>query len=84
VSVTLPGRRRPTSGRDSTRFVCKPGGLNSVGNNIYSAHDGFRAIRLWVLLVAPGLGTIQRACSSNRTFNVVDEFVNIDSRAAFL
>ena len=78
VSVTLPGQTQAQQvGVIQLAMFANPGGLNSVGNNIYLpttasgnpvvGHGGRHR----------GLGTIQQGMLEQSNVNVVDEFVNM-------
>jgi flagellar basal-body rod protein FlgG len=78
VSVNLPGQTNAAQvGVIQLATFANPGGLNSVGNNIYLPPP-HRAMPSSARREAPdGLGTIQQGMLEQANVNIVDEFVNM-------
>ncbi len=78
VSVTLPGQTNSAQvGVIQLATFPNPGGLNSVGNNIYLATTASGDPVVGTPGGADGLGTIQQGMLEQANVNVVDEFVNM-------
>jgi flagellar basal-body rod protein FlgG len=78
VSVTLPGQTQAQQvGIIQLAMFANPGGLNSVGNNIYLATTASGQPVIGAVGGADGLGTIQQGMIEQSNVNVVDEFVNM-------
>jgi flagellar basal-body rod protein FlgG len=78
VSVTLPGQTNAAQvGVIQLATFPNPGGLNSVGNNIYLATTASGDPVVGTPGGADGLGTIQQGMLEQANVNVVDEFVNM-------
>jgi flagellar basal-body rod protein FlgG len=78
VSVTLPGQTNAAQvGVLQLATFANPGGLNSVGNNIYLATTASGDPVVGTPGGADGLGTIQQGMLEQANVNIVDEFVNM-------
>jgi flagellar basal-body rod protein FlgG len=78
VSVTLPGQTNAAQvGVLQLATFANPGGLNSVGNNIYLATTASGDAVVGTPGGADGLGTIQQGMLEQANVNIVDEFVNM-------
>jgi len=78
VSVTLPGQTNAQQvGVIQLTTFTNPGGLNSVGNNIYLATTASGSEVTGTPGGSQGLGTIQQGMLEQSNVNVVDEFVNM-------
>jgi flagellar basal-body rod protein FlgG len=78
VSVTLPGQTNAsTVGTIQLATFANPGGLNSVGNNIYLPTLASGDPVVGTPGGADGLGTIQQGMLEQANVNIVDEFVNM-------
>jgi flagellar basal-body rod protein FlgG len=78
VSVTQPGQTQATQvGVIQLATFANPGGLNSVGNNIYLATTASGDPVIGAPGGSDGLGTIQQGMLEQANVNVVDEFVNM-------
>jgi len=78
VSVSLPGQTQAQQvGVIQLAMFPNPGGLNSVGNNIYLATTASGEPVTGVPGGSQGLGTIQQGMLEQSNVNVVDEFVNM-------
>jgi flagellar basal-body rod protein FlgG len=78
VSVTLPGQTQAAQvGVIQLATFANPGGLNSVGNNIYLATTASGDPVIGTPGGADGLGTIQQGMLEQANVNVVEEFVNM-------
>ena len=78
VSVTLPGQAQAQQvGVIQLAMFANPGGLNSVGNNIYLTTTASGEPVVGAPGSSDGLGTIQQGMLENSNVNVVDEFVNM-------
>jgi flagellar basal-body rod protein FlgG len=76
--VTLPGQTNAAQvGVIQLATFPNPGGLNSVGNNIYLATTASGDPVVGTPGGADGLGTIQQGMLEQANVNVVDEFVNM-------
>jgi flagellar basal-body rod protein FlgG len=78
VSVTLPGQTQASQvGVIQLAGFANPGGLNSIGNNIYLATTASGNPIVGTPGSSDGLGTIQQGMLEQANVNVVDEFVNM-------
>ena len=78
VSVTLPGQTQAAQvGTIQTAMFANPGGLNSVGNNIYLATTASGDPIVGTPAGADGLGSIQQGMLEESNVSVVDEFVEM-------
>lgn len=78
VSVTLPGQTNAAQvGVLQLATFANPGGLNSVGNNIYLPTTASGDAVVGTPGGADGLGTIQQGMLEQANVNIVDEFVNM-------
>jgi flagellar basal-body rod protein FlgG len=78
VSVTLPGQTQAAQvGVIQLASFANPGGLNSVGNNIYLQTTASGNPVVGVPGGPDGLGTIQQGMLEQANVNIVDEFVNM-------
>jgi flagellar basal-body rod protein FlgG len=78
VSVTLPGQTNAAQvGVLQLANFANPGGLNSVGNNIYLPTTASGDPVVGTPGGADGLGTIQQGMLEQANVNIVDEFVNM-------
>lgn len=78
VSATLPGQTNAAQvGVLQLATFADPGGLNSVGNNIYLATTASGDPVVGTPGGADGLGTIQQGMLEQANVNIVDEFVNM-------
>jgi len=78
VSVTLPGQTAAAQvGVIQLAMFPNPGGLNSVGNNIYLPTTASGDAVVGTAGGADGLGTIQQGMLEQANVNVVDEFVSM-------
>ena len=78
VSVTLPGQTKTQQvGVIQLASFVNPGGLNSVGNNIYLPTTASGDAVVGVAGGSEGLGTIQQGMLEQSNVNVVDEFVSM-------
>ena len=79
VSVTQPGQTQAAQvGVIQLATFANPGGLNSVGNNIYLATHPRLVTLSWARPAARTVsGTIQQGMLEQANVNVVDEFVNM-------
>jgi flagellar basal-body rod protein FlgG len=78
VSATLPGQTQATTvGNIQLALFINPGGLNSVGNNIYLETTASGAPVIGTPGGAEGHGTIQQGMLENSNVSVVDEFVQM-------
>ena len=78
VSVTQPGQTQSTQvGSLQMALFVNPGGLNSVGNNIYLATTASGDPIIGTPGGAEGLGTIQQGTLEQSNVSVVDEFVQM-------
>jgi len=76
VSVTQPGQTTAsTVGTIQLAMFANPGGLNSVGNNIYLATTASGEPIVGSAGGADGLGAIQQGSLEQSNVSVVDEFV---------
>jgi flagellar basal-body rod protein FlgG len=78
VSVTLPGQTQAQQvGVIQLASFQNPGGLNSVGNNVYLPTTASGDPVVGAAGGSEGLGTIQQRMLEASNVNVVDEFVNM-------
>jgi flagellar basal-body rod protein FlgG len=78
VSVTLPGQTNAQQvGVIQLASFTNPGGLNSVGNNIYLQTTASGNPVVGAPGGSDGLGTIQQGMLEQANVNIVDEFVNM-------
>jgi len=78
VSATLPGQTQAQQiGVIQLARFQNPGGLNSVGNNIYLPTTASGEATVGTPGSSDGLGTIQQGMLEQSNVNVVDEFVNM-------
>ena len=78
VSATLPGQTNAAQvGTIQLATFANPGGLNSIGNNIYLATTASGDPVVGTPGGADGLGTIQQGMLEQANVNIVDEFVNM-------
>jgi flagellar basal-body rod protein FlgG len=78
VSVTLPGQTSSQQvGVIQLATFANPGGLNSIGNNIYLPTTASGDAVVGAAGGSEGLGTIQQGMLEQSNVNVVDEFVNM-------
>src|SRR5580658_4169040 len=78
VSVTLPGQTQAQQvGTIQLAMFANPGGLNSIGNNIYLPTTASGQAVVGAPGGSQGLGTIQQGMLEQSNVNVVDEFVNM-------
>ena len=78
VSVSLPGQTSSQQvGVIQLATFANPGGLNSIGNNIYLPTTASGDAVVGAAGGSEGLGTIQQGMLEQSNVNVVDEFVNM-------
>jgi flagellar basal-body rod protein FlgG len=78
VSVTVPGQTQAsTVGSIQLALFVNPGGLNSVGNNIYLATTASGNPIVGTPGGSEGLGQIQQGMVEQSNVSVVDEFVQM-------
>lgn len=78
VSVTQPGQTQASQvGTIQTAMFVNPGGLNSVGNNIYLATTASGDPILGTPGGTDGLGTLQQGMLEQSNVSVVDQFVQM-------
>src|ERR1017187_2428533 len=78
VSATLPGQAQAQQiGIIQLASFANPGGLNSIGNNIYLATTASGNPTVGTPGGSDGLGTIQQGMLEQANVNVVDEFVSM-------
>jgi flagellar basal-body rod protein FlgG len=78
VSVTLPGQTAAQQvGVIQLAMFANPGGLNSIGNNLYLATTASGNPIVGAPGSSEGLGTIQQGMIEQSNVNVVDEFVSM-------
>jgi flagellar basal-body rod protein FlgG len=78
VSVSLPGQTQAQQvGVIQLAMFVNPGGLNSVGNNVYLPTTASGEPVVGTAGGSEGLGTIQQGMLEQSNVNVVDEFVNM-------
>jgi flagellar basal-body rod protein FlgG len=76
--VTLPGQTQAQQvGVIQLAMFANPGGLNSVGNNIYLPTTASGEAVVGAPGGSQGLGSIQQGMLEQSNVNVVDEFVNM-------
>ena len=78
VSVTQPNQTQSQQiGQVQLATFANPGGLNSVGNNIYLPTTASGDPVVGTPGGSDGLGTIQQGMLEQANVNIVDEFVNM-------
>lgn len=78
VSVTLPGQTAAQQvGVIQLAMFANPGGLNSIGNNIYLPTTASGNPVVGAPGSSEGLGNIQQGMLEQSNVNIVDEFVNM-------
>jgi flagellar basal-body rod protein FlgG len=78
VSVTIPGQQQPAQvGALQLATFQNPGGLNSVGQNLFLASGASGDPLIGTPGGAEGLGTIQQGALEQSNVNVVEEFINL-------
>ena len=78
VTVTQPGQTQASQvGSIQMALFINPGGLNSVGNNIYLATTASGDPVIGTPGGADGLGTIQQGMLEESNVSVVDQFVQM-------
>jgi flagellar basal-body rod protein FlgG len=78
VSVTIPGQQQPAQvGTIQLATFQNPGGLNSIGQNLFEATGASGDPIVGTPGGAEGLGTIQQGAIEESNVNVVEEFVNL-------
>lgn len=78
VSVTQPGQTQASQvGTIQTAMFVNPGGLNSIGNNIYLATTASGDPILGTPGGTDGLGTLQQGMLEQSNVSVVDQFVQM-------
>lgn len=78
VSASLPGQSQTQQvGQIQLAMFANPGGLNSIGNNIYLPTTASGDAVAGTPGGSQGLGTIQQGMLEQSNVNVVDEFVNM-------
>lgn len=78
VSVTIPGQQQPAQvGTIQLATFQNPGGLNSIGQNLFAATGASGDPIVGTPGGAEGLGSIQQGAVEQSNVNVVEEFVNL-------
>lgn len=78
VSVTIPGQQQPAQvGTIQLATFQNPGGLNSIGQNLFTASGASGDPIVGSPGGAEGLGSIQQGAVEESNVNVVEEFVNL-------
>ena len=78
VSVTLPGQTASQQiGSIELAMFTNPGGLNSVGSNIFMPTTASGDAIVGTPGGTEGLGTLQQGMVEQSNVNVVDEFINM-------
>ena len=79
VSATMPGQTAATQlGTIQLATFANPGGLNSIGGNLFAADGRRRGMRLRIFRAgAAGMGTLQQGYLENSNVDVVAEFVKM-------
>jgi flagellar basal-body rod protein FlgG len=78
VSVTIPGQQTPAQvGTIQLATFQNPGGLNSIGQNLFTASGASGDPIIGTPGGAEGLGSIQQGAVEESNVNVVEEFVNM-------
>ena len=78
VSVTLPSQTQASKvGVIQTAMFANPGGLNSVGNNLYLPTSASGEAIVGSPGGAEGLGTLQQSALEQSNVSVVDQFVQM-------
>jgi len=78
VSVTIPGQQQAQQvGQIQLATFMNPGGLNSIGQNLFLPTTASGDALLGTPGGTEGLGTIQQGALEQSNVNVVEEFVNM-------
>lgn len=78
VSVSLPGQQQAQQvGQIQLATFMNPGGLNSIGQNLFLPTTASGDALLGTAGGTEGLGTIQQGALEESNVNVVEEFVNM-------
>ena len=78
MSVTLPGQTQAAQvGVIQLASFANPGGLDSIGNNIYLPTTGSGEAVVGTPGGTSGLGSIQQGMLEQSNVSTVDEFVNM-------
>lgn len=78
VTVTTPGQQQPQQvGAIQLALFPNPGGLNSVGSDLYLATAASGDPIVGTPGGAEGIGTIQQGMLEESNVNVVEEFINL-------
>jgi flagellar basal-body rod protein FlgG len=78
VSVTIPGQQQPAQvGTIQLATFQNPGGLNSIGQNMFTASGSSGDPIVGTPGGAEGLGSIQQGEQEESNVNVVTEFINL-------
>jgi flagellar basal-body rod protein FlgG len=78
VSVTMPGQVQASSvGTLQIATFANPGGLNSLGNNLYAPTEGSGEAIIGAPGGNDGLGTIQQNTIEDSNVSVVEQFVQM-------
>jgi len=78
VSFTLPGQTAAqTAGQIQLANFANPGGLNSLGKNLFTPTDASGDPTVGPPGGQEGLGTIQQGYLESSNVNVVEEFINL-------
>ncbi|HML18373.1 MAG TPA: flagellar basal-body rod protein FlgG [Bryobacteraceae bacterium] len=80
VSYTLQGQTASqTAGQIQLANFANPGGLNSIGNNLFTPTDASGDAIVSVPGGSDGLGTLQQGYLESSNVSVVEEFINMIS-----
>ncbi len=78
VSVSLPGQQQAQQvGQIQLAMFANPGGLNSIGQNLYLPTTASGDAQLGTPGGTQGLGTIQQGSIEESNVNVVEEFIEM-------
>ena len=78
VSYSLPGQTTTqVAGQLQLANFANPGGLNSIGNNLYTPTDASGDATVGNPVGQEGLGTLQQGYLEGSNVSVVEEFVNL-------
>lgn len=78
VSYSVPGQTASqTAGQIQLATFQNPGGLNSLGNNLYAATDASGQPIVGNPGGSDGLGTLMQGYQEQSNVNVVEEFINL-------
>ena len=78
VSVSLPGQQQAQQvGQIQLATFMNPGGLNSIGQNLFLPTTASGDALLGTPGGSEGIGTIQQGALEESNVNVVEEFVNM-------